>query len=197
MDLTGMFGEGWAITLAHHRLGTALHHMGVPDPRTLPDAFNQAAYHAQNGDLDDGVLLLGRTLPDGWSLILELDGRTGWTGIASEVLTGLSADGNTAFTACRTPDDLDMYIAHDGAEIAELDLVSAAFPQGADTTHPLIAALTAVGFDASDDLTPTGEAAEDHDDMGLALAIRALTGLNLTTHDLTPPFIGGFTHIRP
>ncbi|MGW2346438.1 GNAT family N-acetyltransferase [Streptomyces sp. NPDC001661] len=83
----------------------------------------------------------------------------------------------------------------DGAVLGSLELSGGYFdgPAGSvDTTHPVIGALTAVGFDASDACEPTGEAADtDEPEGGLVLAVRVLTGLTLTAADFEGPWAGG------
>ncbi|MGW2346429.1 DUF6461 domain-containing protein [Streptomyces sp. NPDC001661] len=191
MDLDEMFGEGWCVTLAAHPLAETLRLMGVAAPVTGLGSVGEAADVLLEPQ-GEGALVLGREMPGGWTLALEFD-----SGIGSddEVLRALASGGRTAFSAYRDPDTKAATIAHDGAVLGSLELSGGYFdgPSGSvDTTHPVIGALTAVGFDASDACDPTGEAADtDEPDGGLVLAVRVLTGLTLTAADFEGPWAGG------
>ncbi|QIY53477.1 hypothetical protein HEP86_01870 [Streptomyces sp. RPA4-5] len=190
MDLDEMFGEGWCVTLAPHPLTEALHLMGVANPVPCPEGVNQAAQFLQEHQ-GDGAFILGREMPGGWTLTIEFESSIGF---ANDVLRTLAADGRTAISAYRDPDTRTATIAHDGAILGRLELSGGYFdgPSGSvDTAHPVVRSLTAVGFDASDDCEPTGEADTEEPEGCLILAVRVLTGVTLTAADFEGPWTGG------
>ncbi|WP_443278740.1 DUF6461 domain-containing protein [Streptomyces sp. 8N114] len=190
MDLDEMFGEGWCVTLAPHPLTETLHLMGVANPVPCPEGLNRAADFLQEHQ-DEGAFILGRDMPGGWTLTIEGES---WIGFDDDVLRTLAADGRTAISAYRDPDTKTATIAHDGAILGRLELSGGYFdgPSGSvDTTHPVVGSLTAVGFDASDDCEPTGEADTEEPEGCLILAVRVLTGVTLTAADFEDPWTGG------
>ncbi|MFD7297838.1 DUF6461 domain-containing protein [Streptomyces sp. NPDC059897] len=149
-------------------------------------------------DVLQGVIVLGREMPGGWTLAVEFESGIGCD---DDVLRALAADGRTAVSAYRDPDTKTAIIAHDGVVLGVLDLSGGYFDGptgGVDTGHPVIGAPTAVGFDASDACVPTGEAADtDEPEGGLVLAVRVLTGLTLTAADFEGPWAGGVSEAAP
>lgn len=185
-----MFGEGWCLTLAPHPLTETLRLMGVTDPAPRTGSPGRTADALQQ-PRGGGGFVLGRDVPGGWTLALEGDS---WIGSDDDVLRALTADGGTALSAYRDPDTRTATLAHDGAVLGRLELSGGYFggPSGSvDTAHPVVASLTAVGFDASDDCEPTGEAGTEEPDGRLVLAVRVLTGVTLTAADLEGPWTGG------
>ncbi|MGY1440042.1 DUF6461 domain-containing protein [Streptomyces reniochalinae] len=192
MDLDEMFGEGWCVTLAPCPLTETLRLMGVADPVPCPEDPNRAA-HLPHLGRDGGAFILAREMPGGWTLTVECES---WIGFDDEVLRALAADGRTALSAYRDPDTKTATLAQDGAVLGRLDLSGGYFegPSGSvDTTHPVVASLTAVGFDASDDCEPTGEADTGEPEGCLILAVRVVTGVTLTAADFDGPWTGGLS----
>lgn len=187
-----MFGEGWCITLAPHPLTETLHLMGVADPVPCPEGLNHATRFLQEHQ-GEGAFILGRAMPGGWTLTVEFES---WIGFDDDVLRTLAADGRTAISAYRDPDTKTATIAHDGAILGRLELSGGYFggPSGSvDTGHPVVASLTAAGFDASEDCEPTGEADTEEPEGCLILAVRVLTGITLTAADFDDPWTGGLS----
>lgn len=185
-----MFGEGWCVTLAPRPVTEALHLMGVAAPIPCPEGVGQAADFLQE-EQGEGAFVLGREMPGGWTLAIEFES---WIGFDDDVLRSLAADGRTAFSAYRDPDTKTATIAHDGAILGSLELSGGYFGGASgsvDTAHPVVRSLTAVGFDASDDCEPTGEADTDEPEGCLVLAVRVLTGITLTAADFEGPWTGG------
>ncbi|MEU5835920.1 DUF6461 domain-containing protein [Streptomyces diacarni] len=190
MDLDEMFGEGWCVTLAPCPLTETLHLMGVADPVPYSEGPGQVAHLLQERQ-DRGAFVLGRDLPGGWTLTVECES---WIGFDDELLRALAADRRTALGAYRDPDTKTATLAHDGAVLGRLDLSGGYFEGpsgGVDITHPIVTSLTAVGFDASDDCEPTGEADTAEPDGCLVLAVRVLSGVTLTAADFLGPWSGG------
>lgn len=166
--------------------------MGVANPVPCPEGVSQAGLFLQEHQ-GEGAFTLGREMPGGWTLTIEYES---WTGSDRDVLRTLAADGRTAISAYRDPDTKTATIAHDGAIVGRLELSGGYFdgPSGSvDTTHPVIGSLTAVGFDASDDCEPTGEADTDEPDGCLILAVRVLTGVTLTAAHFEGSWTGGLS----
>lgn len=185
-----MFGEGWCVTLAPRPLTETLHLMGVANPVPCPEGLAQPAHFFQEHQ-GEGAFILGREVSGGWALIIEFES---WIGFDDDVLRKVAADGHTAMSAYRDPDTKTATIAHDGAVLGRLELSGGYFggPSGSvDTTHPVVGSLTAVGFDASDDCEPTGEADTEEPEGCLILAVRVLTGVTLTSAVFEGPWTGG------
>lgn len=190
VDLDEMFGEGWCVTLAPRPLTETLRLMGIANPVPCPEGVSQAANFLQEHQ-GEGVFILGREMPDGWTLTIEGES---WIGSNDDVLRTLAANGRTVISAYRDPDTKTATIAHDGTILGRLELSGGYFdgPSGSvDTTHPVIRSLTAAGFDASDDGEPTGEADTEEPEGCLILAVRVLTGVTLTAADFEGPWTGG------
>ncbi|MFF4249380.1 hypothetical protein ACFYY2_33655 [Streptomyces sp. NPDC001822] len=73
--------------------------MEVSDVRVVPDGLERATGRLVHG-ADDGVLLLGREVAADWTLVVEIEGTTGWVGMRATVLASLSAGGRTAVSVC-------------------------------------------------------------------------------------------------
>ncbi|MBO0651287.1 hypothetical protein J1792_00240 [Streptomyces triculaminicus] len=110
LNLVERYGEGWCVTLAHRPLAEALDAMGVPAERqTEVDAPN-----GEGTDVDPPPLLAARSLPDGWTLVVETSGMTGWSGERDDVLEALTEEGGRALAVVVDPSvDVVLY-AEDG-----------------------------------------------------------------------------------
>ncbi|MFF0690862.1 DUF6461 domain-containing protein [Streptomyces albogriseolus] len=114
VDLSELFGEGWCVTLTQLAPAQALERMGVRDVTDVDDGMQLATERLEADGTQPEVLLLGRGLRDGWSLIVELEGTLGWVGMDRAVLEALSAGGRVAASAFEDPNQLMGHVAVDG-----------------------------------------------------------------------------------
>ncbi|MEV6649637.1 hypothetical protein [Streptomyces sp. NPDC051219] len=191
-DLTALFGEAWSVTVAGLPVEEALWRMGVEEPAPAPTPHEVLDSRVRGRTTTSReVMLLGRQATADWSLILELEGSTGWIGAQTEVLDGLAAcPAGIACTVYRDPNQTQALFAGQGRPLAGLD---------ADTGRRwgtlgarLSAALTAAGFPAGtsdqDAEGPDGDGAQR-----TAGVIEAATGLWLTEGMLSGSWTGGLS----
>ncbi|PRW61937.1 DUF6461 domain-containing protein [Actinopolyspora mortivallis] len=115
VDMTEIFGEGWCVTLTRRSPTETLHMMGVEPRRQRPVTVEEVtARRDRIVDYEVPVTLLARSLGSVWSLVLELEGYSGWVGTAPEVLETLSSEGGLAGSAMYLPDEQEVLCARDG-----------------------------------------------------------------------------------
>ncbi|ATW46698.1 DUF6461 domain-containing protein [Streptomyces peucetius] len=190
MDLTELFGEGWCVTLAPGAAAEVLGCMGVVSAADVPDGLELATERLVSGG-GTGVLLLGREVAVGWTMVVELEGTTGWVGMDPLVLSALSDGGKTAVSACEDPNQLTVHVARDGAVLGWLDVLSGR--RFGDDFCAVGAALTAAGFPDIGADEPSGEAAGLDLSQRAVLALRAVTGVELEEDFFEGPWIGGIS----
>jgi hypothetical protein len=191
VDLSELFGEGWCVTLAHLAPDQALERMGVPDVADVADGLQAATERLEAGGTQTDVLLLGRELRDGWSLIVELEGTQGWAGMDRAVLEALSAGGQVAASAFEDPNQLMVHVAADGQVVCELDAFTGRLPYEAADAEQRIGDLLSLGFSRGDE--PTGQVAAADAAGRVVLALRAVTGMELQEEDFDGPWLGGLS----
>lgn len=192
MDLTELFGEAWCVTLAPGGPSQALERMGVAALGVMPDGLERATERLVQGD-GSGVLLLGCEVAAGWTLVVELEGTTGWVGTNQEVLAALSEGGRTAVSVYEDPNQLTVHIAVNGAVLGWLDAVTGR--RFGEDFGPAGEALTAAGFPDTAADEPSGEAAALEPSERAALALREVTGVQLEDDHFDGPWLGGISLI--
>jgi len=194
IDLTRKFGEGWCVTLARLPADDALRHMGVEGPTDMPDGLAQATHRltTRNNSDEPSVLLLAREAAPGWTLVLELEGTIGWIGMDPDVLGDLSADGGTACTIMRDPNQFVAMFAEDGHTTAGLDAVTGR--RWGTPSDQLAAALAGTGLPENDDDEPADEIAHWSFSQYTVLALHAATGIQLHDEMFHNPWRGGSVH---
>ncbi|MET8572943.1 DUF6461 domain-containing protein [Streptomyces sp. NPDC004783] len=191
MDLSDLFGEGWCVTLAHFAPAQALERMGVSDVTDVDDGLQLATERLEADGTQPDVLLLGRELRDGWSLIVELEGTQGWVGMDRAVLEAVSAGGRVAAAAFEDPNQLMVHVAADGQVVCELDAITGRLPYAAVDTEQTVGDLLSLGFSRGDE--PTGQVAAADAAGRVMLALRAVTGVELQEEDFDGPWLGGLS----
>ncbi|WP_030595304.1 DUF6461 domain-containing protein [Streptomyces anulatus] len=191
VDLSELFGEGWCMTLAHLAPAQALKSMGVRDVTDVTDGLQLATERLEADGTPSDVLLLGRELRDGWSLIVELEGTQGWAGMDRAVLEALSASGRVAASAFEDPNQLMVHVAADGQVVCELDAVTGRLPYAAADTEQTVEGLLSLGFSRGDE--PTGQVAAVDAADRVVLALRAVTGVELQEEDFEGSWLGGLS----
>ncbi|MGK5627445.1 DUF6461 domain-containing protein [Streptomyces sp. URMC 123] len=191
VDLLELFGEGWCVTLAHRAPVQALERMGVREVAEVADGLQLVTERLEADRTEPDVLLLGRELRGGWSLVVELEGTLGWVGMDRGVLAALSAGGQMAVSAFEDPNQLMVHVAADGQVVCELDAVSGRLPYEAAGAEETVEALLSVGFSRGDE--PTGQVAAADAAGRVALALRAVTGVELQEEDFDGPWLGGLS----
>jgi hypothetical protein len=191
LALVDLLGEGWCVTLTRGGVLEALAGMEVDPVDVRWDVPSDAAVPPPSGVAPSAlaVTLLAREVGDDLSLVLEVDGRTGWVGAQDDVLEVLSANGGTACSAWLNPNRQAVLYAADGAVLLGLDPTTAR-RWGRDPGR-LEDRLRAAGFPAAD--------GEDGADalLGLApsvravVAVEALTGVRLTAGMFAGPWAAG------
>jgi hypothetical protein len=190
VNLTEMFGEGWCVTLAPGAAAEVLEHMGVTVVVEVPDGLERATERLVRGG-GAGVLLLGHEVAAGWTMVVELEGTTGWVGMDSFVLAALSGGGRIAVSACEDPNQLTVYVAGDGTVLGWLDAVTGR--RFGEDFGPAGQALTAAGFPEAGADEPSGEAAALGPSERAVLALREMTGVQLEECLFEEPWIGGIS----
>jgi hypothetical protein len=189
-DLTARFGEAWCVTLAPRAVGKALEGVGVVAPAELADGLARVTERLEVGyGSRADVLLIGRQVAEGWTLVLEVEGSTGWVGLAPGVLAGLSHDDQMAACARADPNQIDVHFAGEDGSVARLDVVTGL--RIGDFGEQLAGALTTVGFPAGDAAEFSGVAAGLGFAQRALLALEAATGVGLTDEMFSGPWAGG------
>ncbi|MGW0929036.1 DUF6461 domain-containing protein [Streptomyces sp. NPDC002644] len=188
MDLTELFGEGWCVTLAAGSAAEVLGVMGVVGPGPVAGGLDEATERLVNGT-GPGVLLVARQVASGWTVVVELEGSTGWVGMDPGVLGALSSGGRTAVSACEDPDEITVQVAHDGRLLGGVDAVSGR--RSGEDLGAAGRALTAVGFPPPGVDEPTGEAAGAGPSGRAVLALRTVTGVVFDEDVFDGPWTGG------
>ncbi|MFJ8387704.1 DUF6461 domain-containing protein [Streptomyces sp. NPDC094438] len=195
LDLTDMFGECWCVTLTRQPPVKALQHMGVDTPTRRPHGLDQASRRltATPERVPPGgtVMLLAHQAGPGWTLIMELDGLTGWVGMREDVLSALSADGTGACSAMRDPNRFQILYAEAGRVLAGLDPTTGR--RWGTPDDRLAHALTAAGFAADDTGEMTDELARWNSSQRTVAALHAATGVHLAAETFRDPWLGGLT----
>lgn len=112
VDLVARLGEGWCVTVTRGDVFEALSGMEVDPAATGPaDQVRPAA----------GVVLFAREIGPDLTLVVEIDGRTGWVGARTEVLGTLSANGGMACSLTKNPNREELLHAVDGTVVVGLD----------------------------------------------------------------------------
>jgi hypothetical protein len=135
------------------------------------------------------VLLLGRELRGGWSLVVELEGTLGWMGMARGVLEALSAGGQVAVSAFEDPNQLMVHVAVDGCVMCELDAVTGRLVYEAAGAAATAEGLLSLGFSRGGE--PTGQVAVADAAERAVLALRAVTGVELQEEGFDGQWLGG------
>lgn len=193
-DLHQIFGEGWCVTLAALPADEALRRMGVEDPAPAPDGLGAFRGRSTSRRWAEPVLLLGRSVSANWSVVIEMEGSTGWVGAQPEVLERLARPGHPACTAYSNPNQtVVLFREHDGA-VCGIDPLSGR--RWGDYSTDLSDALIALGF-------PVGYATEDdpvpepyRPAVAALLAIQAATGVIFTRDMLDGAWKGGLSRER-
>lgn len=191
VDLSELFGEGWCVTLAHLAPAQALDRMGVRDVAPVADGLDLATERLEADGVEPDVLLLGRELRGGWSMVVELEGTLGWAGMDRGVLAALSAGGQVAVSAFEDPNQLMVHVAQDGQVVCELEAVTGRLVYEAAGSNETVRALLSCGFSPGDE--PTGQAAAADAAGRVVLALRAVTGVELEEEDFDGPWLGGLS----
>jgi hypothetical protein len=157
----------------------------------MPNGLDVVTERMEEGCEEPEVLLLGRDLRGGWCAVLELEGTCGWTGTDPRVLAALSADGQTAVSAYEDPNRIRVQVAVDGAAVCELDVVTGRFVPAPSGDQQAVRDLLAVGFSLDDEVS--GQAADSEFSQRAVLALRAVTGVELTEDDFSGPWLGGLS----
>ncbi|MGI5048142.1 DUF6461 domain-containing protein [Streptomyces sp. JAC25] len=190
MDLTESFGEGWCVTLAQGGVADVLGTMGAELVAEMPDGLERATERLVSS-AGPGVLLLGREVASGWTVVVELEGTTGWAGMNAVVLGALSQKGLIAVTACEDPNQLTVQIALDGAVIGWIDAVTGR--RFGEDLGGLGEVLTGAGFPAGEADEPSGEAATSESSERALLAMREVTGVELSEGAFEGSWLGGIS----
>ncbi len=192
LDLDRKFGEGWCITLSPLRLADTMHRMGVARPETMPDALQQIEERTSySTPPNDGhVLLAGRQLPAGWSLVVEREATYGWVGARPDVLAALCLPGRHACTVYADPNQTQALVWEAGPHPAGID------PETGRRWGPMTAglshALTQAGFSPDGSGRTPALAGATRTTLAV-LAARTATGVHLTEDDFTGPWTGGLS----
>ncbi|GAA1618978.1 DUF6461 domain-containing protein [Actinoplanes couchii] len=187
IDLTGMFGEGWCVTLTRGDVFEALSGMEVDpaDCRPVPTLADAAGLTWPV----PGVLLVAREIGAGLTLVLEFDGSTGWVGADPDVLAVLSATGGMACSIYKNPNREELSYAADADLVTGLD--PATFRRWGSAPERFDDTLRAAGFPG-----PDGDGGSS-DILGLPPSQRAvaamtvLTGTALTAAMFDGPWAAG------
>ncbi|SDS68679.1 DUF6461 domain-containing protein [Actinoplanes derwentensis] len=187
IDLTGMFGEGWCVTLTRGDVFEALSGMEVDPADCRPASTLTEAAGLTWATF--GVLLIAREIGEGLTLVLEFDGSTGWVGADLDVLAVLSAAGGMACSIYRNPNREELSYAADADLITGLD--PATFRRWGSVPDRFDDALSAAGFPG-----PDGDGGST-DMLGLspskraAAAMTVITGIALTPAMFDGPWTAG------
>ncbi|MDJ1645426.1 DUF6461 domain-containing protein [Streptomyces pakalii] len=192
VDPGELFGEGWCLTVAPGTVAGVLERMGVTGASAVPGGLDAATERLVEGG-KEGVLLLGHEVGAGWVMVVELEGTTGWVGADPSVLTELSVGGATVVSVCEDPDGLMVHIARDGTVLGWLDAFTGR--RFGDAVGDIAQELTVVGFPEGEG-GPLTSPAWDLGGAGRALlAVRALTGAEVTEEDFEGLWTGGVSHL--
>ncbi|AQW48517.1 hypothetical protein ACIQPP_48725 [Streptomyces violaceusniger] len=107
------------------------------------------------------------------------------------VLAALSAGGHTAVSAFEDPNQIMVEVAVDGTVVCKLDVVTGYFIPGFSVDQQAVRDLLSVGFTLDD--KASGQAAATEFSQRAVLALRAVTGVDLTEDDFTGPWLGGLS----
>ncbi|BAL91745.1 hypothetical protein AMIS_65250 [Actinoplanes missouriensis 431] len=187
IDLVGMFGEGWCVTLTRGDVFEALSGMEV-DPADCRSASTLAEAAGLTWDTF-GVLLVAREIGEGLTLVLEFDGSTGWVGADLDVLALLSAAGGMACSIYKNPHREELLYASGAALITGLD--PATFRRWGRVPDRFDDALSAAGFPGPDgEGGSTGILVLPPSKRAVA-AMTAITGIAVTPAMFDGPWMAG------
>ncbi|MFF1452066.1 DUF6461 domain-containing protein [Streptomyces sp. NPDC058274] len=195
LDLTDVLGEGGCVTLVRRGLIEVMSAMGVEGVREVrwvevADRLGELP-RAELRDLP--VMMLARSLPSGWTVVVEVDGWTGWVGAQRDVLERLSEGGGAAASLWRSPNNEEVLYAEDGEILGGFDPTTGhRWGAHQDKFGPVAEAL---GFslsgveDQGEDLLPLSVGQR------CACALEALTGVRLTRAMFDDPWQGGLRRV--
>jgi hypothetical protein len=187
LDLTGRYGEGWCVTVTRGEPLEALSGMEVDPAETRP-APTLAAAAGLTWD-SPGVLLVARQIADDVSLVLEVDGSTGWVGTRPDVLAVLSAGGGMACSISKNPNREELLHAVDAVLVTGLD--PATFRRWGSDPERFSAALAAAGFPGPDGEDGADEILRLSAAQRAVTALGVLTGVELSASMFDGPWIAG------
>ncbi|MEU6392386.1 DUF6461 domain-containing protein [Streptomyces sp. NPDC046939] len=191
VDLTDVLGEGGCVTLVRRGLVEVLSVMGVRVWREIgwgevADRVRQLP-RAERGA--PSPVLLGKPLPGGWTLVVEVDGRAGWIGARSHTLERLSERGTVAASLWRSPNREEVLYAEDGVVWGGFDLTTG--QRWGTYSDNFDAVAAALGFPLSEG----GEQSERLMSPGVGQrctrALEVLTSVRLTRAMFDGPWQGG------
>ncbi|MFF9691378.1 DUF6461 domain-containing protein [Streptomyces sp. NPDC014623] len=190
MDLTEVFGEGWCVTLAPGDVSEVLEGMGAVAAVEMCEGLERATERLVSG-AGPGVLLLGREVSVGWTMVVELEGTTGWVGMGTSVMAALSRGGRIVVSACEDPNQLIVQVARNGMVLGWVDAVTGR--RFGEDFGPVGQTLTAVGFPAAGVDEPSGEAAALEPSERAVLAMREVVGVEIEEAFFEGPWLGGIS----
>ncbi|KUL63364.1 hypothetical protein [Streptomyces sp. NRRL S-1521] len=189
-DLTRAFGDTWCVSVTPLPLQESLHRMGVHVVSDLPDGLALASLRSvRRSTVTDGsVLLLAKPADRGTTVVLQLEGLSGWIGSDPETLGDLSSSGGLACSIWSDPNRTEVLCAEDGRVSAGLDAVTGrSWVQADDRATPGLASLGAsAGADA------LAEGGQWNSSQRAVLALRTITGVRLSDELCGDPWTGGF-----
>jgi hypothetical protein len=190
LQLVDLLGEGWCITLTRGSVLEALSGMEVdPEDVRLNVASPSTAVPAGADPAAVPVTLLARDVGDGLTLVLEVDGRTGWVGAQPDVLETLSANGGMACTATKNPNREQVLYAADGVVLVGFDPATAR-RWGASAAY-FDQRLDAAGFPGPDGEGGTDDILQLSPTEGAAVAMEVMVGIRLNAGMFAGPWAVG------
>jgi hypothetical protein len=182
-----LFGEGWCVTVVDFNPEDVLDMMGVDNAVALTDGVHLASQRLTSRHQD--VLLLAKQVLTDATLVLELEGTTGWVGRDPAVLADLSEAGGTVCTISKDPNNVTVVVAKNGDVIGGLNAVTGR--RWGNLDRQLTASLTAAGFPVGDTDEPADEVDLLSPSQRAAVALFVVTGVELTFPLVQDPWIGG------
>ncbi|MEU8813328.1 hypothetical protein [Actinoplanes sp. NPDC048796] len=170
-DLTRHLGEGWCVTVTVLAPALTLDMMGVRDVAEAPDGLTRASRRIPRRLPE--VMLLARSAGEG-SLVLQVEGTLGWIGADPDMLGELSEAGR-ACTIHRDPNKIQLSVAEDGDVVGGMSAVSLRTWGRFDDAWTR---------ELDEKWTPSQCA---------ALALKAITGVEIDAGVLDGPWLGGLT----
>ncbi|MFD7407334.1 hypothetical protein ACFV7R_32760 [Streptomyces sp. NPDC059866] len=189
LDLTSVWGEGWALTLAPRSPSFCLTAMGVTDAAPLPEGL--AAFAQRSPFAGPPVLLAAAALDDEWSIVVESEAQTGWVGTHPDVLEALATPLAPACTITSDPNKVQVLFREHGRRVGGMEaLTNRRWGHfGEETRRALRGAGFPDGYATPENPVP---AAPSEGALGL-LAAQAITGAELRSEHLRGPWLGGLT----
>jgi hypothetical protein len=120
-----------AFTLAPTSPERLLALLGAAHPQPIANPLPELHDHKehawslqQSGSSDEAPLIICHSASPTWSLALEVDGMTGWTGCAPNALHTLSAAVGAVYSAYFDQEDARVLTAADGGDLGGIDAIS-------------------------------------------------------------------------